>query len=147
MTQYDYKVVPAPARGVKAKGIKGAEARFANAVELQLNELAAEGWEYQRAETLPSEERSGIASSVTAYRSILIFRRPKPAQDDGFQPMPERFEAEAHIPADGEVDTAEPETVPEAPRGEGDVLRDRVAQLMEQGDTQAAERSDTSKDG
>ena len=65
MTRYEYKVVPAPVKGEKSRGVKGAEGRFAFAIERLMNEMAAEGWEYQRAETLPSEERSGIASSQT----------------------------------------------------------------------------------
>ena len=75
MTRYEYKVVPAPVKGEKSRGVKGAEGRFAFAIERLMNEMAAEGWEYQRAETLPSEERSGIASSQTVWRNLLVFRR------------------------------------------------------------------------
>ncbi len=75
MTAYEYKVVPAPARGEKAKGVKGAEARFAYALQRVMNEMGAEGWEYQRSETLPSEERSGLTSKVTTWRNVLVFRR------------------------------------------------------------------------
>lgn len=77
MTQFEYKVVPAPTRGVKAKGVKSTEARFSHALELMMNELASEGWEYQRAETLPSTERSGLTSTTTTWRHVLIFRKPK----------------------------------------------------------------------
>lgn len=75
MSRYEYKIVPAPNRGLKGKGIKGPEARFANALEGKMNEMAAEGWEYQRAETLPSVERSGLASTTTEWRNVLVFRR------------------------------------------------------------------------
>ncbi|MBT9382564.1 DUF4177 domain-containing protein [Pseudooceanicola sp. CBS1P-1] len=75
MTRYEYKVVPAPVKAGRAKGVKGGEARFANALEELMNELAAEGWEYQRAETLPQEERSGLTGSSTTYRNLLVFRR------------------------------------------------------------------------
>jgi hypothetical protein len=40
-----------------------------------MNELAAEGWEYQRAETLPSIERAGLTGSTTEWRNVLVFRR------------------------------------------------------------------------
>ncbi|WP_417723894.1 DUF4177 domain-containing protein [Salipiger sp.] len=76
MQTYEYKVVPAPAKGEKAKGIKSAEGRFAFAIERVMNDMAAEGWEYQRAETLPSEERSGLTSSQSVWRNLLVFRRP-----------------------------------------------------------------------
>jgi len=75
MTRYTYKVIPAPAKGRKAPGIKGAGARFAHGLEEAMNEMAAQGWEYLRADILPSEERHGLASTHTVYRSVLVFRR------------------------------------------------------------------------
>ena len=75
MSQYEYKVVPAPKKGLKAKGIKSAENRYANALKTAMNALGAEGWEYQRSETLPSEERSGLTRRVTTFQNMLVFRR------------------------------------------------------------------------
>ena len=75
MQRYEYKVVPAPKKGTKAKGVKTPEGRFAVTIEQLLNELGAKGWEYQRAETLPSEERSGLTSKTINYRNVLVFRR------------------------------------------------------------------------
>ncbi|WP_363117272.1 DUF4177 domain-containing protein [Marivita sp. XM-24bin2] len=72
---FEYKVVPAPVKGVKAKGVKTAEARFALGVEQAINELAAEGWEYQRSDVLPSTERVGLTGSETHWRTLLVFRR------------------------------------------------------------------------
>ena len=46
MPRYEYKVVPAPTKGTKAKGVKTPHGRFANSIEGSLNMLAAEGWEY-----------------------------------------------------------------------------------------------------
>ena len=76
---YEYKVVPAPVRGLKAKGIKTAEDRFANALQSAMNEMAAEGWEYLRADTLPCERREGLMSKTTVYQNMLVFRRTKAA--------------------------------------------------------------------
>lgn len=73
--RYEYRIVPAPAKGLKAKGLKTAEERFAHTLEEVLNEMAAEGWEYQRADTLPSQERSGLTSTVTEWRNVLVFRK------------------------------------------------------------------------
>ena len=42
MTGFEYKVVPAPMRGLKGKGIKGTPARFANALQSVMNELGAD---------------------------------------------------------------------------------------------------------
>ena len=72
---FEYKVVPAPVKGVKAKGVKTPEARFALGVEQAINALAAEGWEYQRSDMLPSTERVGLTGSETHWRTLLVFRR------------------------------------------------------------------------
>lgn len=72
---FEYKVIPAPTNGTKAKGVKTVEGRFANTLEVLMNKMASEGWEFQRAETLPSEERSGLMSKSTTYRNVLVFRR------------------------------------------------------------------------
>lgn len=86
MTRYDYKVVPAPAQGRKARGVKGAEGRFALALETVMNEYASDGWEYQRAETLPSEERQGLSGKTTVYRNVLVFRRARADEIEAFEP-------------------------------------------------------------
>jgi hypothetical protein len=75
MTGFEYKVVPAPMRGLKAKGIKGTSARFANTLQSVMNELGAEGWEYQRTDTLPVEERVGLTGKTTSFQNMLVFRR------------------------------------------------------------------------
>ena len=75
MPRYEYKVVPAPSKGLKGKGVRGAEARCFFAIQELMNGMAGYGWEYQRAETLPSIERSGFAGTTTAWRNVLIFRR------------------------------------------------------------------------
>ena len=75
MTQFEYKVVPAPLRGEKVKGAKTTEARFAHALMGVMNELGAEGWEYIRADTLPCEERVGLTGRTTRFQNMLVFRR------------------------------------------------------------------------
>ncbi|EET48490.1 DUF4177 domain-containing protein [Thalassobium sp. R2A62] len=73
--RFEYKVIPAPKKGRKARGVRGTEKRFANALELAMNELAAEGWEYQRTDTLPCEERQGLTGRTTSFQNMLVFRR------------------------------------------------------------------------
>ncbi|MDH3263881.1 MAG: DUF4177 domain-containing protein [Paracoccaceae bacterium] len=75
MTRYEYKVLPAPQRGVKAKGAKSTEARFAHALMEIMNELGRDGWEYQRTDTLPCEERVGLTGRATRFQNMLVFRR------------------------------------------------------------------------
>lgn len=104
MPRYEYKVVPAPAKGRKGKGIKGAEARFSHALQELMNGLAGYGWEYQRAETLPSVERSGLTSTTTEWRNVLVFRRLRKNDAEAF--APELLPA----PEDDEVSAEAPET-------------------------------------
>lgn len=74
MPFYEYKVIPAPDKAPKIKKLKGA-ALFAAGLEQVMNEQASEGWEFHRAETLPDEERRGLASRTTVTRHVLVFRR------------------------------------------------------------------------
>ena len=79
MQTFEYKIVPAPRRGKSGKGIRGNEAKFANALSVVMNELGAAGWEYIRTDTLPAEERRGLVFRSTVQHTMLIFRRPKQA--------------------------------------------------------------------
>lgn len=105
MTAFEYKVVPAPARGQKAKGIKGPDGRFANALERTMNEMAAEGWEFQRTETLPCEERQGLTSTTVTYRNVMVFRRARADDVSAFQPrVLERPGVMAELPPPAPID-------------------------------------------
>jgi hypothetical protein len=86
MPRYEYKVVPAPSKGIKGKGVRGAEAKFSFAIQELMNGMAGYGWEYQRAETLPSVERSGLTGSTTEWRNVLVFRRLREGNAFLFQP-------------------------------------------------------------
>jgi hypothetical protein len=75
-----------------------------------MNGMAGYGWEYQRAETLPSIERAGLTGTTTEWRNVLVFRRlragdaeefqpellpaPSPVQEDDSQPIEMHFENE-----------------------------------------------------
>ena len=96
MAGWEYKVVPAPTKGRKGKGVKGAEGRFAFARESLMNEMAAEGWAFQRAETLPSVERAGLTGTTTEWRNVMVFRRAVNAAMDDFEP--ELLPAPAAVP-------------------------------------------------
>ncbi|MEZ5755639.1 MAG: hypothetical protein R3D90_13025 [Paracoccaceae bacterium] len=40
-----------------------------------MNDLGRDGWEYVRAETLPTEERAGFTKTRVVEQTMLIFRR------------------------------------------------------------------------
>lgn len=92
---FEYKVVPAPTKGLKARGVKSGVDRFANALETKMNELAADGWDYQRTDTLPCEEREGLMGKTTVYQNMLVFRR---LIVDQVEDAPQQQEAKA-LPA------------------------------------------------
>lgn len=72
---FQYHVLPAPSKGLKDKGAKTADARYAVALAQVLNDEAAKGWEFVRAEVLPCEERQGLTGSKTVFVNVLVFRR------------------------------------------------------------------------
>ncbi|MEO0999526.1 MAG: hypothetical protein AAFW69_02800 [Pseudomonadota bacterium] len=79
MGEYEYKVVPAPRRAARVRGVRGAPERFAQTLTDLINEVGADGWEYLRAETLPCEEGGSLMRRrVEAYHSVLVFRRARP---------------------------------------------------------------------
>ena len=89
MSKFEYAVVPAPKKGAKAKGAKTTDQRFAHALATLINEKAAEGWEYLRTDTLPSEERSGLTGKTTVFQNMLIFRRALDVEEvDEISPRP-----------------------------------------------------------
>ena len=75
MQQFEFKIIPAPRRAEKARGLKTTADRFAQTLAQVMNDLAREGWEYLRADTLPCEERTGLTGKSTSYQTMLIFRR------------------------------------------------------------------------
>lgn len=75
MQRYEYKVIPGPRKAEKAKGLKTAEDRFAHALTTLMNDLGRDGWEYQRSDTLPCDERVGLTGSKTTFQTVLVFRR------------------------------------------------------------------------
>lgn len=75
MQRYEYKVVPAPVRGEKLRGVRTTEDRFANTLGAVLNAQSRDGWDYMHTETMPSEERAGLTRTRTVYLNLLVFRR------------------------------------------------------------------------
>ena len=72
---YEYRVIPAPRRAERARGVSSDE-RFALSLERVMNEMGRDGWEYVRADTLPLDERAGLTGGTkTSYMNMLVFRR------------------------------------------------------------------------
>lgn len=90
MQRFEYKVIPAPQKGEKAKGAKTTPERFAVALTSIMNKLGAEGWDYVRADTLPCDERVGLTGSKTSFQNMLVFRRVIAAKLDPDMITPQR---------------------------------------------------------
>lgn len=108
MQTFEYKVVPAPNRPKRVKGVKGTAGRFAAVLTETMNEQAADGWEYLRSDSMPVEEKLGLLKSrVETYQTVLIFRR---ATAGALQtPMAGYIEDQSDVIAQ----TPEPETATE----------------------------------
>ena len=148
MERYEYKVIPAPEKGLKAKGIKTPEARFAHALELAMNELGIEGWEYWRAECLPATERAGLTSSKVTERHLLVFRRM-------LEPLPETpprpIVAERPQPVVSEPEIEPQPEEPEEPRmpvftRRIEMAREQREEVMKQSEDEITFRRDLSAD-
>lgn len=114
MQTYEYKVVPAPTRGEKVRGAKTPAERFAQTLATVMNDLARDGWEYVRADTLPSEERTGLTKRTTVYHSMLVFRRATATAAEGESGAPRRL-LTADAPA-GKAPAVQIETEGAAPK-------------------------------
>ena len=98
MTHYDYKVVPAPKRAKKVKGVRGPEDLFAMTMTDAINEVARQGWEYVRAEHLPAEAPGGwFRSAKAGEQTVLVFRRARETLGPRLASV--RPEPDADIPA------------------------------------------------
>lgn len=78
MSGFEYKVVAAPRKAKRVKGVRAGGDRFASTVADIMNEESVDGWEYYRADSLPMDDRPGMLKSrVEVYQSLLVFRRKK----------------------------------------------------------------------
>lgn len=105
MPGFEYRVIPAPRKTSRIKGLKSTEDRFAATLSEIMNEAAREGWEYIRSDTLPVDERQGLTGHSTSWQTMLVFRRtlpegagldvaPRPAAPRPPSPIPEPAEPE-----------------------------------------------------
>lgn len=76
MSHYEYKVVPAPKRAKKVRGVRSTDELFALTLTDAINEVARQGWEYVRAEHMPAEGPGGwFSRGASAEQTLLVFRR------------------------------------------------------------------------
>jgi hypothetical protein len=123
MTHYDYKVVPAPKRAKRVKGVHGVEELFALTLTESINEVARQGWEYVRAEHLPAESPGGwFRGSTAGEQTVLVFRRAR-------EQMGPRLASVRTEPEHASVYPPETPPVPPAERAVVDRLRREPVRL------------------
>lgn len=107
---FEYTVIPAPTRTKRQKGVKTAVERLAFALEDIINEMAADGWEYLRTETLTVEDKVGRFSKIVEkIETVLVFRRAtkaRPAHKVATQP--EQVQAAPKVMAEPELQVKAP---------------------------------------
>jgi hypothetical protein len=104
MSGWEYHVVPAPRRGVKARGARTSEERFSVALSEAMNALGADGWDYVRTDILPCDERQGLTGKATVYHAMMVFRRPLVTAEAAAEPAPPM----ARLPSPAAMPTATP---------------------------------------
>ena len=108
MLRYEFKVIPAPRRGEKLRGVKTTEDRFALALTNVMNEQGSDGWDYVRADTLPVDERVGFTGTKTSFHNMLVFRRMLEADAAQPAPSPRLITADPVTPVGPRLGPAEP---------------------------------------
>ena len=118
--EFEYKCVAAPEKARRRRGAKTRTDRVALAMQDILAAEAVGGWEYQRTDLIPVEEKSGMFSRAhEVHRAVMVFRRPaaSSAPRPAVQASPVSAPApqphvEQPVPAPVAPVTVEPETAP-----------------------------------
>lgn len=101
MSYYEYVVIPVSKAAPRAKGMKRTDERFAHGLSETLNQFGAEGWQFQRTETMSVEAKAGFFSRPASEQvTVMIFRRRVGAAVPDTVHLP-RVAAERHEPRRG----------------------------------------------
>ena len=117
---YEYKCVAAPEKAKRRRGAKTRTDRVAGAMEDILKAEAVGGWEYQRTDLIPVEEKSGLFSRAQeVHRAVMVFRRAlrSSAQEPAYSPVasePQPAPVMQVVPA-ASAPAAEPVQIQDAP--------------------------------
>lgn len=73
---YEFRVIPAPLKADRIAGLRTDSDRMAYAWTMLLNEMADDGWDYVRADTLPNDNSADLTGTAPPTMTLLVFRRP-----------------------------------------------------------------------
>ena len=72
---YEFTVVAAPAKAERVEGLRTDADRMAATWTELLNEMALDGWDYVRADTLPNLNSKDLTGTSPKTMTLLVFRR------------------------------------------------------------------------
>ncbi|MGB3406171.1 MAG: hypothetical protein WBA67_01620 [Jannaschia sp.] len=72
---YEFTVIPAPRKGERVEGLRTDADRMANTMTILFNEMALDGWDYVRADTLPNDMSADLSGTAPKHMTLLVFRR------------------------------------------------------------------------
>jgi hypothetical protein len=76
MTEYEYRVIPAPAKPAHGRDAVGASDGFALIFAETLNDMGREGWLYVRTDVVTERHGRWPFRRRTETRELLVFQRP-----------------------------------------------------------------------
>jgi hypothetical protein len=80
MTEYEYRVIPAPAKPAHGRDAVGASDGFALIFAETLNDMGREGWLYVRTDVVTERHGRWPFRRWTETRELLVFQRPRGLQ-------------------------------------------------------------------
>jgi hypothetical protein len=80
MTEYEYRVIPAPAKPAHGRDAVGASDGFALIFAETLNDMGREGWLYVRTDVVTERHGRWPFRRRTETRDLLVFQRPRGLQ-------------------------------------------------------------------
>lgn len=72
---YEFTVVPAPKKAERVEGLRTDADRMAKVLTELFNDMALDGWDYVRAETLPNDASRDLTGTAPSTMTLLVFRR------------------------------------------------------------------------
>lgn len=75
MERYEYRLEAVPTKSKRYKGLPKSDDAFALTVSDAINDLAKDGWEFFRIETMNETCRAGLFGTKTVSRDYMVYRR------------------------------------------------------------------------
>lgn len=109
MAHFEFKVLPAPRRSKRMKGLMRGQNRFCATVTEFLNENGLDGWEFIGFEMMPLESRRFLFFQYVGECPCMIFRREvEPMVLDGTSNRDREAEAAVHETEQGQAEISVP---------------------------------------